>query len=519
MNMIKRELRGAPSLLFYLMIFIVLSFSSCDLFFGSSGSSQTLQSYGSVGDHQVGFYARDLENNWRVVDSELRAYERHNAFVYVERGASLGGLEAEEILDEFGNEIRPIVANKLGEADFVNSLGVSSNDRSVVILVLDLGAPDATGAMLLGYFDPLHAYQRTSGNPYSNELPMVFLNSRLLTDFGGSFSSRVNQFHLTLAHEFQHLHNFYFNVGHQQIGQMDTWIDEMLSAAAEYYYDGVQQARIDYFTGASYGFTVKNDDDDDRPLNYNPYVAMGQNHVAWGRPWTDVLTSYASVHMKMNWLRLHAADPDLDPNGDDLEIFRDMVLSPHTNALAVSDATSDTRIRTNGWDELLRTWAAANWLRLDTELLGYKGQTPFQNGEIETLNQWLDDSNQVLSDSKYVLGPGEFIYITPDSGSSFDVAVTDSDIFYARLMSDNVEPTGTLHVNETLLAYNTHTDPSASTRQTRALPLEDSLVTSSSISSLSSTDSGSLQVTPPPGPHGIDMVFRDSGAGGVSAQG
>ncbi|TVR85847.1 MAG: hypothetical protein EA428_15200 [Spirochaetaceae bacterium] len=422
----------------------------------------------------------------------------------------MAGLEAVDILNEFGAKIRPVVATHLGEPAYVNTLGVSSDDRSVVILILDLGPPDANGAMLLGYFDPVHAFVNDPSHSllrYSNALPMVFLNSRVLTEFGGSVSFRVNQFLLTLAHEFQHLHNFYYNVGQQQIGQMDTWIDEMLSAAAEFYYTGqVDTGRINYFTGAGYNFSVNGKSID----SYNPYVAMGQNHVAWGRPWTDVLTSYASVHMKMNWLRLHANDSG---------IFRDMVLSSHTDALAVSSSAEAHGIATNGWPELLRTWAAANWLRSGTELFGYKGEPPFQTGKIETLNKALNDSVVAISDSRYVLGPGEFIYVKPDSSPSFNVEVTDNDIFYARLTSTGVDINGDLNEDETLLAYNTRTNPFSATLQTRALPLPESLVSSSSIGSLSTNYSGPLRVTPPPGPHGVDMVFRDSGVGGVSAQG
>jgi len=490
----------------YLVTFLALTaLSGCNLLFSSGSSGRTLQAYGSVGDRLVGFYARDLANNWRVVDSELQAYERDAAFVYVERSVSLAGLDAAEILKEFRDTIRPAVAEHLGDSEFVNALGISPADRSVVVLVLDLGPPDANGAILLGYFDPLHAYQRSSGNPYSNELPMVFLNSRVLTEFGGSVSFRVNQFLLTLAHEFQHLHNFYYNVGEQGTGQMHTWIDEMLSAAAEFYYtDQVDTGRINYFTGDA-GFSLNGTTSD-----YNPYVAMGQNHLAWGRPWTDVLTSYASVHMKMNWLRLHASNPG---------VFRDMVLSSHTSAQAVVEAAIARGIAIDSWQGLLRSWAAANRLRRPEGLLGYKGLGAFATGNVETLNRWLEDSGQLLSSSQYALGPGEFIYVTPDSSPGFDVAVSDADIRYARLTLTAVQTTGDLEAVDTLLAYNTNANPDAAPQQTRALPLPSSLVSSSSIGSLSASDSGSLQLTPPPGPHGVDMVFRDSGAGGVSAQG
>lgn len=509
----RRDLPRPIILIFYIATASALfTLSGCNLLFSSSGSGQTLQSYGSVGDRNVGFYARDMENNWRVVDAALQAYERDSAFIYVEDSVSLAGLEATDVLDEFREQIRPAVATHLGDSGFVNELGVSSSDSSVVILVLDLGPPDANGALLLGYFDPLHAYQRTSGSPYSNELPMVFLNSRVLTEFGGSAAFRENQFLLTLAHEFQHLHNFYYNVGEQGIGQMHTWIDEMLSAAAEYYYTGqVDSSRIDYFTG-EHGFRFGNDPTD--TVYYNPYVAMGQNHLAWGRAWTDVLTSYASVHMKMNWLRLHARSSG---------VFRDTVLSSHNDAQAVVDAATANWVGidhgTDAWPQLLRSWAAANRLRLSDGLFGYDGLGAFERGSVETLNQWLYDSGQVLSNSEYPLGPGEIIYVTPDSSPSFDVATTSNDIQYARLTSAGAVMSGILGADEILLAYNTNSQPLAAPQQTRALPVPSSLVSGLSIGSLSTSGSGPLRVTPPPGPHGVDAVFHDSAGAEVGAQG
>lgn len=485
-------------------------FDITDIAFGSSSgsSSRSTKPYGQVGEERVGFSWRDMEDTWHVADAELRAHEPNSVFLYVERGVSLGSLTSAELVNQFSSSIRPIIRNKLGNAEFVDALGVSSSDRSIVVLILDLGVAE-NGAMLLGYFDPLHAFARNEDNPYSNEAPMVFLNSRVLTEWSESADENKRQLLLTLAHEFQHLNNFYYKVGYQGLGQMDTWIDEMLSAAAEYYYTGaVDTGRTDYFTGGI-PFRVNG-----TARNYNPYVALGQNHVAWGQGWTDILTSYASVHMKMNWLRIHA--------GPDSNVFRSMVLAPYTGEQAVVEAAAPFLSGVSNWNELLRSWGAANRLRRPTGLYGYGGDPVLSSGSVVTLNTLLTDMNATLNQGKFELGPGEIVYVQPKEAPVFSVDVEGAEsVRYARLTADAaVMSSGALQATEELMAYSTVARPLGPVLLTRALPLPDSLVTGTGAAGVQAAGLESLRVTPPAGPYGIDMVFpAPGGAVGAGAAG
>ena len=520
--------RTLPPLFIFLGMALVLSLSSCDLFFGSSSSSRLpvrapIQLFeppsvrydlpvpdgGRIGDETVKFYARDLQDVWRVVDAELLGHRADSAYLYVEAGESLGTLSAETILNEFAAKIRPMVGTYIGDAAFVDSLGFYTDDRSVIILALDLGAPDDNGAMLLGYFDPVHTFENDPNHSqlqYSNATPMLFLNSRVLTDWSEDDSVNATQFLLTLAHEFQHLNNFYTNIYGQNLGQMHTWIDEMLSAAAEYYYAGVQQARIDYFTGHD-GFSLN----EATTVYYNPYVALGQNHIPWGRTGSDILTSYASVHMKMNWLRLQS--------GNQSTLFADIVLSPYLDQRSVAIAASVNGVGVSDWKSLVRAWGAATRLQNPTGLFGYKGAISYGSGSVVTLNQILNDTNTTLSGGQYALYPGEFVYVEPGASSTFnlDNVSPGETVQYARLSSSGVLTGGSLRLGEHLLSYNVSANPNGSASATRQLPLSGQFVADTGISSLSTSETTSISITPPPGPHGVDMVFRDSPASGLRA--
>lgn len=470
-----------------------------------------------IGSETREFNARDMDDNWRSVTAELRGHEPNSAFLYVEQGESLGSLTPAYLLSEFTNKMRPAITERLGDAHFFNQIGVADDDRSIVILILDLGSAQ-NGAILGGYFDPLHAFDRSSWNPYSNEAPMVFLNSRTLTEGGGSSDANRERLLVTLVHELQHLNNFYYNVGQSQIGQMDTWIDEMLSAAAEFYYAGTQQDRIDYFRGDVF-----------RDLAYNPYIALGQNHVAWGRQWTDILTSYASTHMKMHWLRLHENE-----QGD--SIFRDIVLSDYIDARAVADSAIKHIAAYTGsdrelvWKQLHTDWLVANRINAPSGRFGYKSYAPVGNEPlVATFNALLNDLettlHQIMGTSQhqnsYALGPGEAIYVEPDDtdwGASLPSDFPDDLQRYLRVSSDGWSASGSVSDDDELLALSYDMKRLGDVVLTQPLPLADGLVASTQMFAMSLLGTTSVHLSPQLTPRVIDFVFPAPNTSGGAVQ-
>ncbi|TVR86746.1 MAG: hypothetical protein EA428_14130, partial [Spirochaetaceae bacterium] len=127
--------RSKPFLSIFLGIALVLTLSSCDLFFGSSSSSRLAvrapirlfepptaryhlpaPNGGRIGDASVKFHARNLQDVWRVVDANLLRHRADSAYLYVEEGELLGALSAETILNEFSTKIRPLVGRYIGDA-------------------------------------------------------------------------------------------------------------------------------------------------------------------------------------------------------------------------------------------------------------------------------------------------------------------------------------------------------------------------------------------------------------------
>ncbi len=122
-----------------------------------------------------------------------------------------------------------------------------SNDRSAVIgntdtvdvVLFNIGSTDSPtngfGQTVLGYFDPRDLY-RTSVIDNSAERAMVYLHGPAFAEADDSDWEATDlwpaEMLLTVAHEFQHLINFYEKRVRRGV-PVDTWLDELMSLQAE----------------------------------------------------------------------------------------------------------------------------------------------------------------------------------------------------------------------------------------------------------------------------------------------
>jgi hypothetical protein len=303
-------------------------------------------------------------------------------------------------------------------------------DGKVILLLLDIiDGYTGSGGYVGGYFHGYHMFEANAGFPYSNEADMLFLDVNPATAGSESFYS-------TIAHELQHLINFshtYMKDGREQ----EIWINEGLSAAAEYIYgDGAQPAqqtlRIDYF----------NADPRYHPGNT---IYMGNNFFVWDGYWEretgDVLANYATAYLFFQWLRIHASD--------DVGIYKKIVDSTHRDYRAVTGAAaSSIDGQFSVWDTLLSTWMIANAFNDDSGHYGYKE-------EIATTIYYVDTGK-----ASWPFSPGEGIFSRLDNNGPVDYrAGSGSHIRYAGLVDPSVNRTPPF-TGDLLLTYNANTDSS-----------------------------------------------------------
>jgi len=287
------------------------------------------------------FNVMDLrDNSWYTVDAGLWATGNY-VKVYVAPNALLTSAWAKKIATEFDENIYGKITENFGSPLDVNE------DGKVTLLLLDIRDGYVSGGSYIGgFFQNAHMYS-VADQAHSNESDMLFLDT--YPQVAGS-----DDFYDTVAHEFQHLVNFSNTVAETGTAQ-DLWINEGLSAGAEYVYTGsLSDSRINYY-------------------NNDPYHTLiaGNNFYVWNGYWEyyypdSVLDNYSTVYLFFQWLRIQAS------NG--IGIYKEILASDFRDYRAVTEAaTSRIDSSLSNWETLLSTWLVANVYYRPSGLLGYKG--------------------------------------------------------------------------------------------------------------------------------------------------
>ena len=454
------------------LFMLILNFGAC--------------SGGDDGDRGVFWAQNPTTEKYYQLRADLLAEGKH-CKVYVEQGLDLkkynvpaSSLEemAEDVADEYDNGIYQIMIDTFSVRSFTNPVNgkpadnvmeipdsMTDGDGKLTILILDIKGASSGDAYVAGYFTPLNLFKNDSRDPYlkySNECDMIYLNIYSGSNQGpGSLESNK-----TLAHEMQHMMCFATDVLKRRTGnslnQMDLWINEGLSSAAEYVYSGQHsQERINHYNNYT------------SPKTDIPY---GNNFYVWGEKrgeYDYILDEYATVYLFFQWLRLQSSPP----NGslDNYNIYEKIIGSTSYDQDAVVNAlkgkgnyVSDSTL---SWGTVLLDWFAANLLRYPITAqtpkgaiggepkYGYMGEP-----ELSTGGRWV-----ITTATKEIqLYPGEGVYSStplagaisyPGSGSYIRYAGVNIDFFSSpqTIYGDGTVNKSSKYANGLLITYNIRT--------------------------------------------------------------
>ena len=271
-------------------------------------------------------------------------------------------------LDDFNGEHIMDIANEFAHQDN------QSGKLTILFLdILDGYHPTNNPSYVEGYFDSTNFLNtntaETSGYK-TNQVDMIYMDTYPAVP--GSPGSNI-----TIAHETQHLANYIIS---EELDRdlMDIWIDEGLSAAAEWVFlnpnntganaNNHPEMKMDWFNGNGYA-------------NMAGFIDVGNNFFVWGnrvtaaRPWA-VLDDYATVYLFFQWLRLQT----------DMSIYNRIITSMDSDYEAVVGAIWDwedeeetTLLDLGGeyldWEFLLEAWLAANYINAESGPYGYMNDT------------------------------------------------------------------------------------------------------------------------------------------------
>ena len=277
--------------------------------------------------------------------------QNDRALVYVERGQELRVTPQiiARTLDTFATDIYPLVTSAFGpDADL-------DKNGKVILLFLDIQDSYTRDkpAYTAGYFDPRDLEHRLNSN----------LGEILYMDTNPGLAN-IDSLYSTLAHEFQHLVNYYkWNLHNRPTSgspHIETWLNEGLSLAAEELYQNkLLKNRVNYYYVA-------------------PHIALGNNFLHWDTHGpadddADPAADYASVYLFFHYLRAHSGNA---------QIYSDIFTSPHrdyeaiTTQIMTSESDNLASLRGSSsqetWKNLLAHWFAATVVQAPEGLLGFE---------------------------------------------------------------------------------------------------------------------------------------------------
>jgi hypothetical protein len=381
--------------------------------------------------------------------------------IWMEQGANVSTTTAKNVADIFDGQIYPKMMETFGYYG-----GITVDDEIVAYNTMQLAdwLGDKDGKLAILLLDIRDSYQqgvnetRTSGYfsaldlmPYrqhSNGADMIYLDTN--PERPGSWNSCK-----TLAHEMQHLMNYVTSALLRRdvnniyvVHEMDTWINEGLSAIAEWVYSGQHsEERWAYYNADPSGLIQK-----------------GNNFFIWGNRLNEHqyagLDDYATVYLFFHWLRIQAGDNS---------IFTNLITSEHYTYNAVTEAANDA-IPGRGYDDwgtMLRTWLAANYINASSGPYGYKNDRTLKNIKAKTVPDGMENVR---------LYPGEGVYSIAPSDSP--LPREGRDIRYAGLVSRSPWVSGSSVSNGgALLTYNVNTNEYGSPEEGRTSGISSNIDT------------------------------------------
>jgi len=386
------------------------------------------------------FWAYNYRDSQYYVVKADHFVEGRYCRIWVEQGASVGTATAKNVANNFDSIIYPRMMATFGiqEKMYVDGILVAENtmeladwmgdrDGKLTILLLDIQdnyVPNSNHSRMTGYFS---SKDLLSSQAHSNGADMLYIDTN--PDLPGSMESNK-----TIAHEMQHLMNFVTSFllrsdGDGNIHEMDTWINEGLSAIAEWVYSGLYS--------------------ENRWTHYNAdptgLIQKGNNFFIWDnhtREHRDArYDDYATVYLFFHWLRLQTGNNT---------IFKNIISSTESNYRAVTEAANEAMKGRgyNDWGTLLKTWLAANYINASSGPYGYASDSTLGKVKAKT----------VPAGTKSVrLYPGEGVYSLANAGSLWPVE--RKNIRYAGLAVESPQLSDTeTFANGALLVYNTNTN-------------------------------------------------------------
>ncbi|WP_052356465.1 cell wall-binding repeat-containing protein [[Clostridium] dakarense] len=247
--------------------------------------------------------------------------------------------EATSIGEEFENNIYNTIRNNFGhESD------VDKNSKISILCYDIIDDFDTTNAYTQGYFSPKDLYNVNN----SNNGEMFYIDT--YPSMGTGSTKDISEVYPVLAHEFQHMVNYNENVLKGNGKDMDVWMNEGLSLAAEQLY--LKEPRLN------------------RIYYYNRARAIANGHslLYWDYN-GDTLSNYSLSYLFMEYLRIQTNQGN--------SIYKEITDNTQNNYKAIESVIQKYIDPNMTFGKFMTNFRVALAINEPTGKYGFKGEDGF----------------------------------------------------------------------------------------------------------------------------------------------
>jgi len=297
------------------------------------------------------FWVVDFRTNKDVpIDTKL-LYSGKRSEVWVHNN-EITTEQAKKMGEEFDNKVYPLVTE-----NFAKESDVDGNGK-VSLLVYDIqDGYDQSGTYTAGYFYSRDLYKTT----HSNNAEVFYVDTYpTIGDKKSGYD--VSKAFSTIAHEFQHMVSYNQNVLVEKGEEMETWLNEAMSMAAEHMYlNDTLRERLYYFERA-------------------PSIANGHSLLHWDEN-GDVLANYSLSYLFGQYLRIQL--------GQDNKVFKEILEKKTPTNQSLQMVLDERFNKSKSLKQFISDFRQALYENEQEGLYGFKGEkglasikTPLYTGNL-----------------------------------------------------------------------------------------------------------------------------------------
>jgi hypothetical protein len=261
-------------------------------------------------------------------------------YVWAESTTDITTARAQQLASEFDGQIYSSVTTNFYTPSDVNG------DGKIAILCFDIQDDfETTGGYVGGYFWARDLYNQSG----SNLMEIFYIDTYPTMHYPSTNPIDVTEAYSTLAHEFQHMVNYNRNVLVEGGDDMDTWLDEGLSMAAEHLIYGTLTSRINYYNSAS-------------------GIRNGHSVLYWDDA-GDTLCNYSLSYLFLQYVRVQMNQGNA--------IFKEILEDSVNDYRAVENAAKDHIGAGMTFGDFMTNFRLALFLKNATGSYGFKGESGF----------------------------------------------------------------------------------------------------------------------------------------------